>query len=184
MWEKDKEEYRRVYFRGERQYENGAMKYGSLIADAHETGECTGDPLIDLTLSGVPRYEHNNKEFIVDVVYQKGTVPVLFKPDSITGKMDKLIELKTGTSKWTQKKADEHGQITLYCLGVHVLTGEIPTADLVYAPTIKNAFGDRELTGEIFTFRTERKLTDLLRMKKRIHDAWVGIGEMAKEELL
>lgn len=74
---------------------------------------------------------------------------------------------KTGVSPWTQKKADETGQLTLYTLGLHLQDGVNP-ADLrlsiSWLPTKENGdfsigFRDNPVTPIIFhTKRTKKDI--------------------------
>lgn len=179
IYEQDPELYVKVYIRGERMPINRGMALGSEIATALETGEPTGDLVKDLVIDGMGSLDLRDKMFKATI----DDIPIVFRIDSASKDLDYIKEFKTGETKWTQKKADEHGQITFYCAGVRALTSKIPKAELVWAPT-KKVNGKPELTGEIKRFKTNRTLTDILKMQARINKAWKGIGELCEREIL
>lgn len=183
LFEKDPEGYREVYVRGGGNPPNVFMRLGKEIADSMETGEETGDPMKDLVISMIPKFEQKEVEIRATIKIGKTEIPLFGKMDS--GKKDNLLafkEVKTGV-KWTQRRADEHGQLTFYCTIIKEITKKIPDdIELVWAETevIK---GQPRLTGRVEVFKTKRTSADILKMRARIKKAWEGIQEMMAEEL-
>ncbi len=159
---------------------NKAQEFGKRISDALETGESTGDLLLDMVISKVPNYEIKDQE----VTAMLGDIPVLIKPDGLTKDYKEIIEHKSGPKgSWTQKKADTWDQITFYCMGVYLLTGEIPKAKLIHVIT-ENDGRNYWATGDIKIFNTERTYKDILIMMGKTKRAWKKIEEIINKELL
>lgn len=183
--ENSEEQYRRFYIRGEKMPINQGMAFGKQVADALEKNETTGDIVTDLILSQLPRCEFRELKIEAKIPIGGEVIPLLSFIDTANGIMSAFKEYKTGTTAWDQKKADNHGQITFYCVVMQALTGKIPDdIELIWAPTRKNSSGEMELTGEIRRFKTKRTTADILKMKIRIKKAWKRIAEMVEEELL
>lgn len=92
-----------------------------------------------------------------------------------------ISEYKTGKVKWTQERANKHGQLTIYDMVIWKLTGKIPNNRLFWIPTRDNERGEIELTGDIpQCFETERTLKDFMLMYARASKAWTGINNFCK----
>ena len=129
---------------------------------------------------------HDGKTYKVPFIKdRKEIIPLLAKPDTATLDYTAFKEFKTSTMKWTQKKADESGQITFYATAIWLKTGKIPQdIELVNALTEYGENGTISVTGEILRFKTTRTLVDVLRMQSRIKRAWSGIKTLVANELL
>jgi hypothetical protein len=178
--ETNPEQYVKKYIYGESTPINRGQSLGKIVSEALETGEPTGDPVIDMVLPLVPNHSVREKEIMVNM----REIPIMLKMDSVTPDFKGIIEHKTGPiGAWSQKKADEWDQITFYCTGIYIKTGKIPKAKLVHIVT-KCEDGEYNLTGEIKVFKTERSYKDILKMMGRIKRAWIQIEETINKELL
>ena len=185
LFESSSERYRDIYINEKRMSINRGMALGKEIADALETGKTTGDPIKDLVISQIPKFEIIEAELEATLKIGKIEIPLYGKADTATRKLTAFKEYKTGQTAWSQKQVDNHGQITLYCTIIRALTGEIPKdIELVYIPTKQLPDGKVEITGDIHRIRTKRTLVDILKMEVRIKKAWEAIGKMCEEELL
>ena len=179
------------------------MAYGSKMADGLEAEEFSGDPLLDLVMSRLPKFEIMDQPIIdpkgVEVWYErdqrkvfvpvlkdgKDSIPLLAVPDSATTDYKGLKEYKTSVRKWTQKMVDESGQVTFYATAVWLAKGYIPEdIELVNAQTDYNEDGSVGVTGNIFRMPTKRTMVDIIKMTARIKRSWAGIKELCEKELL
>ena len=181
------------------------MAYGSKLADGLMDDEASGDPMLDLVAAKLPKFElmdmpvtdpkgtdilfnRKGEEFAacVPTLINKGDdIPLLALPDTAKPDYSAFKEYKSSVKRWTQKMADESGQITFYTTTMWIATGSIPDdIELVNAQTRYNDDGSVEATGEIFVIRTKRTMGDVIRMTGRIRRAWQGIGELCEKELL
>ena len=88
-----------------------------------------------------------------------------------------IDEYKTGKTPWTQKKVDNHGQITVYDLGIYIKHGIIPNNTLWWIPTEEDEFGNiKKANGIPKAFETTRSLYDIMAMKRRLVKAHKEIG--------
>lgn len=91
----------------------------------------------------------------------------------------KLDEFKTGKRAWDQKRVDEHGQLTMYCL-MNYLNNKIRPEDvvikLIWMPTQDN--GDFSISfvepieKNIKIFYTKRTMMHILQFGKRINSVF------------
>lgn len=164
---------------------NRGMALGKEIATSLEIDEETGDPTKDLIIAQLPKFEIMEAKLEATVKIGDIEVPLYGKADTAKKDLSAFKEYKTGKIPWTQKKVDDHGQITFYCTIIHALTGKIPKdIELVNALTHELPDGKFELTGEIRRIRTERTLKDILKMKIRIKNAWSDIVRLCEEEFI
>jgi len=193
LWETDKEKYKELYFfDGERFKPNWGMKKGKEMADALISRELTGDIILDTVLEMLPEYEIKDVPFLVDYKIGKDIVKLWIQPDSYKKDLSATIEYKTaqvgenalGEKKtfWSQKMADEHGQITFYSAGIYLKTKKIPGSKLIEVETEKSDKGEKfsklVATGEYRCFETNRSLAQILRMLARINKA---VNDISKE---
>ena len=210
-FEKDPEKYKLIYIYGEEFSSNKGQKFGKKMADGLENDELTGDPVLDLVMTSIPKFElmdkiitdpkgktveyfdHKEKEIkkakVPFVEFGKDVIPLLAKPDSMKRNGLSFKEYKTGQKRWTKREVDESGQITFYATALFLKTGLVPNdIELVQVMTEKDAKGspDAELgaTGEIIRIPTTRGMKDILEMMLRIKMAWIGIDKIYNEELL
>lgn len=162
-----------------------AIAFGKKMADGLENGEATGDPTLDMMMAKLPKYECMDWEFRGKLKGQKKEpdIGILIKPDTAKKDLSAFCEYKTG-KKWTQKMADESGQVTFYAAGAYLITGEIPKdIELVWVPTMHDERGKVEATGEVVRFKTKRTMSQIINMMVRMRRAWKKIEETCDKEL-
>lgn len=156
LYKQSPEEYKRRYIDGEDGYTNEAMEFGKNVAEGLENG--SDDIEIETIRLIMPNYP--KREFDITEVYKgiklKGKLD-LFNPNK------KIIgEIKTGKQKWTQERADKHGQLKFYnllCLARYkTMAKEI---NLYWFET-DNSEEEIKLTGKHKVFKVNHRLSDIL----------------------
>jgi len=205
MFEMSPEGYIEKYIHNKKQRISRNMSYGSKMATGLEKEEASGDPLLDVMMAIIPKFEIMDKPIqkpggkkvvferdgnLVEVpVLMDGDeeIPLLAIPDSMKKDLTGFKEYKTSVKPWTQKMADESGQITFYATAIWLTKGRslIPEdIELVNVPVKYLAGGELTPTGDILRFKTKRTLTDILKMTKRIKKVWRDIEAACEGELL
>lgn len=185
LFEMDPRKYADQYIYGKKQRITRNMAYGSLMADGLEAEEATGDPLLDLMMARIPKFEVMDKAFEVALPNGKEVVPLLAKPDTCKADYSAFKEYKTSVRKWTQKMADESGQITFYATCMWLKTSQIPAdIELVDVQVTYQEDGALQPTGDIWHFPTKRSMVDIIKMTSRMKKAWAGIKKLCESELL
>jgi len=191
LFEHSPERYAKVYFNGKR-YENNSMTLGSVVDKAVEDQE-TNDPTIAHLMNFIPKYP--KRQFEIPALSKNKKVnmgylnPLTYSGIPVYGKLDgfrerplTVGELKTGV-KWTQGMVDKADQLTYYAMLVFSKFGSLPKdIFLHWAKTEIDDDGNVRLCGDVLTFRTERNMTDIVRLFARMKRTWIGIYEMALEE--
>ena len=184
-FEMSPEKYADRYLYNKKQRVSRNMAYGSLLAEGLENEEATGDPLLDLVMSKIPKFELMDIGFEAPLKDGKETITLLAKPDTAKKDYSAFKEYKTSVRPWTQKMADDSGQVTFYATAMWLLTGKIPQdIELVCVPVAYQSDGSLAPTGEVLRLPTERSMLDIIKMTKRIKHAWKGIKELCESELL
>ncbi len=161
------------------------MAYGSMLADGLENNEATGDPILDMMMVKIPKFELMDIAFEVDLKDGKKTIRILAKPDTAKADYTAFKEYKTSTRAWTQKMADDSGQVTFYATAMWLKTGKIPQdIELVCVVVRYNDDGSLTPTGEMKVYKTKRTMVDIIKMCSRIKRAWAGINKLCESELL
>lgn len=179
------------------------IAYGSQLATGLEANEASGDPLLDLMASRLPKFalmdqpiedpngtevwfERDKRTVRVPVLENKdGDIPILAVPDTAREDYSAFKEYKTSVRKWTQRMADESGQITFYTTSIWLAKRIIPEdIELVNVQTAYDEQGRLTVTNEMFRYQTKRTMADVIRMTKRMRKAWAGIQELCEKELL
>lgn len=161
------------------------MAYGTIMADALENDELSGDPMLDIMMTKIPKFELRDKAFEVELKDGKKIIRILCKPDTMKEDMTAFKEYKSSTRAWTQKMADDSGQITFYATGMWLKTKKIPQdIELVCVVVKYNEDGSLTPTGEIVRYRTQRTMVDIIKMCARMKRAWKGINALCEQELL
>lgn len=185
LFERDSQQYAREYIYGEKRLPTINMQYGSKMAEGLENGEASGDPVLDLMMAKLPKFELMDVPFEVDLKNGREKIRLLAKPDTCKADYTAFKEYKTSVRKWTQKMADESGQITFYATCMWLKTGKLPQdIELVNVQVRYAEDGSLEPTGEIWHFPTKRTTVDVLKMCIRIRKVWVGINQLCEKELL
>lgn len=183
------------------------MEYGKMMAEGLEYGEATGDPILDLMMAKLPKFNLMDQPVIAkkgmgafinfsrgggfNVVYvpllkdKGGDIPILALPDTTNEDYSAFKEYKTSTRKWTQRMADDSSQITFYAIAIWLRTAHIPRDIELVNITVKyDQKGDLVPTGELVRLSTTRSMVDVIRMCARIRKNWHGIKKLCESELL
>ena len=185
LFEMSPEKYADQYLFGKKQRINRNMAYGSMLADGLEAGESTGDPLLDLMMAKIPKFELMDKPFEAKLPNGKEIINILAKPDTAKSDYTAFKEFKTSVRPWSQKMADESGQITFYATAIWLKTGKIPQdIELVDVVVGYEPDGRLQPTGDIWRFPTKRTMVDVIKMTSRMKRAWAGIKSLCEKELL
>jgi|SRR3990167_3464973 len=161
------------YILGEKQAETGPLIFGKKIGERLAT---------DLAfLPEVPRYKHMEKKFIGKI----GDIELIGFLDSFCPNTLSILEFKTSSNKnrWNQKKAEEHGQLSFYCLLVWLNHGKLPEkCHLCYLPCRETGSFDIELTGEpVQIFEVKKTAVDVLKFGNYIKDVRKKMIKYAEE---
>lgn len=170
----DKEKWYRNYVLGIRDEPNNAMRIGI------EVGErIVSDPNFIPTLERPEIFEHNLKGKL-------GNVEILGHLDGSYPNLPGIDEFKTSTNKdrWDQKKVDEWGQITFYCLLYHLNFKILPEKLRLRLWSIPIAeHGDFSYTVGIPTvYTTKRTLHDILKFGLLIRRTHMEMEEFIKSK--
>lgn len=167
-FEWNKEDWYKKYILGEKDPETEEMRFGKKFAQSIEDGTCSVKELMDAL--------QKKKEQKFEVVFNG--IPMIGYADAFCDEHFKNIdEVKTGVKKWDQKRADQHGQVTLYAL-FNFITNKIKPEDttfkLYWVPTQRN--GDFSISFvepiKVHVFKTKRTMSDIVQFGayiKRIH---------------
>lgn len=172
------EQWYKRYFMSEEQYETEEMRFGKIIG---EKLACDPDFLPDVPR--LSKFEHGFRVMF-------GEIPLVGYADSFCEQTKrKLFEFKTGVRAWDQKRADEHGQISMYLL-MHYITEKIKPEEveckLIWLPTERREDGDFKVTIKFVEpvipriFKTKRNMSDILNFGSRLRR---GYAEMEKYAL-
>lgn len=159
-FEYDKEQWFKRYILGEKQQETGAMLFGKQIGE-----KLASDPTFMPEVPRLPVYEYK-------LTANLGDIPLIGYIDAFDLDNKKLLEFKTG-KKWDKKKAQNHGQIDLYCTLLFAMH-KIHPKDL----DIKLVWMETEESGDFQTnfvkdmkpviFPIKKDMIDVLNMLRRI----------------
>lgn len=203
-FERSPEKYADLYLYDKKQRITRNIAKGSDLADSLKDEEASGDPLLDLVIAKMPKfdrmdlpvedpsgvwvtYQRDNKEYraCVPVLENKGgNIPILALPDTAKSGYGAFKEYKSSVRKFTKKMVDDSSQITFYATAMWLVTGKVPEdIELVCVETEYVEHGRVEVTGNIYRYPTKRTVGDIIRMTKRIRGVWAGIQELCRKEL-
>ncbi|MFZ3032285.1 MAG: hypothetical protein WA082_04570 [Candidatus Moraniibacteriota bacterium] len=190
LFESNLEGWKRVYLYGEQMRVNRGMAFGRIMAEGLEHDEMTGDPVLDMIMAQLPKFEIMDQPVNAILKNGKEEIPLLAKPDTMKADMTAFKEYKTGQAPWSRKQVDESGQITFYATVLFILTQRIPhDIELVHVQTAK-VVGKEAVdarigaTGAIHRHPTSRNMSQILNMMIRMKRAWEGIQRVTAEEML
>lgn len=185
LFERSPKEYAEQYIYGEKPPETMNMAYGSQFANGLEKDEFSGDPVLDMMMVKIPKFELMDRPLEVELKSKDGVVPLLAKPDTAKADYSAFKEYKTSVRKWTQKMADDSSQITFYATAMWLKTKKIPSdIELINVRVEYTPEGGLCPTGEIHIFKTKRTMVDIIKMTARMKRVWQGINELCEKELL
>lgn len=101
-------EWYRRYILGEKDPPNAEMKFGSFVGTS-----LAEDSDFLPHIKRFPSFEHK-------LLFKVGRIFCIGFIDESFFECNKFKETKTGVGAWTQKKVDDHGQITMYALGLYL----------------------------------------------------------------
>lgn len=97
-----------------------------------------------------------------------------------------IRDYKTGRNEWTQKRADETGQITMYLLMLYLRDKIRPEDVECYIDWLPTHYVDKKIEfikeGEIHTFKTKRTMQQVLEFGQRIKRTWAEMEAYADRE--
>lgn len=97
-----------------------------------------------------------------------------------------IRDYKTGRKEWTQKRADDTGQITMYLLMLWMMDKIKPEDVECYIDWLPTHIEDGKIAfiqeGDIRTFKTKRTMQQVLAFAQRIKDRWVEMEEYASRQ--
>ncbi len=202
LFERSEEQFIEQYIYGKKQRISRNMQYGSMMAEGLEAEEATGDPLLDLMMAKLPKFERmdrpvedprgpevtfrdGEKARVPVLMNGKEQIPLLALPDTAKEGYEAFKEYKTSVRKWTHKMADDSGQITFYCTAIWLAKGFIPNdIELVNIQVDYDNEGRLYPTTDIWRFPTKRTMVDVIKMTKRIKENWEGIKQLCEQELI
>lgn len=101
-----------------------------------------------------------------------------------------IRDLKTGkqSKPWTQQRADETGQLTMYLFMLYLMDRDIDVANAeLYIDWLPTHIKDGEIVlvepVQIHTFKTKRSMTQVLQFGQRILDTWAAMEEYASRQV-
>lgn len=174
-FEYDKKSWAKRYLANVIESPSPELIFGSQTGKKLET-----DPTF---LPQIKRYNKMEYPFNVSL----SGIPLTGYADTFCDKSKKKLgEYKTGKNEWTQKRADEHGQITMYLL-MNFITHQIPPekvdVTIYWMPTKAN--GDFSISfvepieENIKVFKTKRTTKDILKFAGHIKDIYKEMEEYA-----
>lgn len=179
-FEYDPEQWYDRYIRAIVEEPSEEMKFGKLIGE-----RLASDAAF---LPHVPRY----KEFEYELRQALGKIPMIgfidsYEPHRFTSG-PAVYEYKTGVKPWDQKRADEHGQISMYLLMLylqHKLKPEDVKCHVLWMPTMKT--GDFKIQfadeNDVRIFETRRSMVDILAFGQRIKQTVRAMELFAKSRV-
>ena len=162
------------YILGEREASTPAMEFGKFVGE-----KLASDSLY---LPPIPRGER----FEYKLEAKLGEIPLIGYIDSYTPHST-LLEYKThGKNGWNQKRVDEHGQITMYCLMLHLIHKIKPKdlkITLVAIKTKENSdFSFSLADTPPITFETRRSMQDIMQFGNTIKKTLGDMEKFAKQK--
>lgn len=187
----------------EQWYDKYVLKLAQPSSKEMDFGKEIGEKLASdpKFLPHVERYEVFEQELRCVLFFKKENIKI-----SLVGYMDtaqlkafKMREYKTGKKPWTQKRADDHGQIDMYLLmieEIHKINPEDMMCHIDWMPTIdvepehdsfdsfkngssKTTIGFVDET-QVKSFETRRTKTQILKFRTRILKTFLAMEEYAK----
>lgn len=149
------------------------MTFGKIVGE-----RLAADPNYLPHIKRYPIFEHEMK-------CKLGKIPLVGYADGWAPSVFNLGEYKTGKKKWDQQRADEHGQITMYCLMLWLIEKIHPDniiSDLHWMPTQDNNDFSISFINEkdVQTFHTKRTMQQVLAFGSRITSTYSAMEAYCK----
>lgn len=171
LWERNKQEYQRIYFMGGTVPRNRYTDFGSEVAEDAEKGTSSNEEVRALNAM-LPAYDSMEHKIDARVKTERGFLLLHGRLDTYDTKAIRFRERKTGKVAWTDRRVARHGQIDFYHMLIFLSTNKPPTeAWLDWAQTQEDDDGVISLTGHCEEFRADRSMEDILRMISRAKKA-------------
>lgn len=162
LWTTRRKEYIKKYFYGEDTFVTKEMRFGKKFAEAMD-GKYIEDKIIMEIIGLAERYDVMEKKFEVNFKIELGDIPLIGFLDTFDSKTFAFREYKTGKTKWTQKRADGHGQIDFYTFMIYLESKKLPPQiHLDWFETMNSDAGGIQLTGNIQSFPVEKTLGNIM----------------------
>lgn len=174
-FEYDPAQWYSKYILHETPTDSAEMRWGRMVADSFQTKT----PLAPVTLYPVVEQK-------LSVVFND--VPLVGWIDTYDPKTHNFREFKTGKRPWTQKRADEHGQLQMYALMLYVTHKVKPenyTIHLDWLPTKANGDFSIDFVKPIVvhSFQVKLKMSDILIFGNRINNTIKAMQEYVDKHL-
>jgi hypothetical protein len=167
------------YINGKKEYETKYLKFGKAFSQAMQDG-FHEDEEVDFIASITPRLERIEEECRTDY---KGIELLGYKDSSND---TETYEYKTavfrtskGEPSWSQRKAEESGQLSFYGLLDTLMGREINKYTLFWLPTVATK-DDIHFTGDIIPYEVKITKPMVNDMKLRVEKALFKINELFK----
>lgn len=160
-FEWDPEQWYQSYIKGIRQ-ESKELAFGSLVDK-----KLQDDPNYLSSVERYPIMQHGMK-----IMFDG--IPLIGFADGYDPSAKILADYKTGKKAWTQKRADETGQLTMYAFMLYLID-KVKPGDMVFRivwlPTVESGdfsiqFKDDPVKPKVFN--TTRSMLDILQFGQRI----------------
>ena len=176
-FEYDPEQWFKRYVLNEKSRETGAMMFGKEIGE-----KLASDPKFMPEVPRLPLYEY---KLFSTLKYSKcgdirhAHIPKCYEELSLIGYIDafdlkkkKMLEFKTG-KKWDKDKAENHGQIDLYCAmiySMHKIRPEELDINLVWMATEETGDFTTQFVKDMqpVVFPVKKTIMDVLNMLARV----------------
>lgn len=183
-WKKNKRDYMRQYFFGEKFEGNAYTDFGSKVGEALENNDFSGFTANEKKfLKTIPRYDEFEREIALqmDGFYVKGYIDTNTKIYSLSDEgeielVDKIADYKTGdiTKKAVEYASDDYTQLDIYAAAIKQETGILPSdVRVILIDRTGNAFknerlklGDEFIT--IIKNVTEQRVQEVLKEVQEI----------------
>lgn len=193
LWKQNPDRYVDLYLYDGRKLDTKETRFGHEVAEALERDELIGEPVIDLVMARLPKFELMDVPVDVELVVGKEKIPLHGRMDSRREDFLGFKEYKTGKydSKgrpaWTQAKVDADKQITFYATMCYLITKKVPEdIELDWIVTENSPHNEGEIiaTGDIHRFHTRRDMGAIINEMADIRKVWAEIIARCELELL
>lgn len=187
LWKRNPDEYIKKYVHEGAQYITREMAFGKKMSVALEEERESDDHILNGMMAKIPKLEVPEFPLRSEIKIGGEILPLYSKLDTAKKDLSAFKEYKTGKTVWTQKKVDEDPQITFYVTSIYVLTKQIVRdIELVWIETMNDpdAEGGIACTGNIYRFKTQRSMGQVINEIADMRKVWREIGARCEKELI